>query len=71
MKPSDEKIYKLLETKHTIREVAEIIRWKPESVRRSVHDLMKQNLVLKFGDGYIATYSKNEISIKAHNPFNL
>lgn len=71
MRPSDLKIYELLQTKHTVNDIAAIMGWKPQSVRRSVHTLMQENMVLKYQDGYIATYRKPEIEIKAHNPFNL
>lgn len=71
MKPSTEKIYNLLQTKLTANQVADIMGWKVESVRRTIHDLMQEKMVMRFEDGYISTYAKDEISIKAHNPFNL
>jgi predicted transcriptional regulator len=71
MKPSDEKIYKMLDSKMTAQQIAEIIGWKTDSVRKSIHDLVKAKLVVRFDDGYISTYKKDEIQIKAHNPFNL
>ena len=71
MRPSDIKIYKLLDSKHTVSQIADIVNWKYNSVYKSIQTLVKENMVLKYEDGYIATYKKTEEQIKAHNPFNL